>query len=201
MLTYIKRIYKRTLIKMAISPPIIASTLLASSPTLKGQSWVLTTNALGLGIFNWINSSIIVNTLCTGTLGAGLANGKVFIIPNTPLSLAGFTANGIISSNATAMASALATCFSILPMQFSGFSPLVGTGSCAIVNIVAPYPTLLASLQTSFPASGIPNPNPLLLNSFALSVSNLFLTGTGIGAVVGSASVVPTTAPIICKIG
>ncbi len=186
---------------MAISPPIIASTLLASNPALKGQSWVLTTNALGLGIFNWINSSVIANVVCTGTLGVGSANGKIIIIPNTPLSLAGFTANGIISSNATAMAQAIATCLSILPMQFSGVSPIVGTGTCAIANIVAPYPTLLASLQTSFPASGIPNPNPLLLNSFALSISNLFLTGTGIGAVVGSASVVPSSSPIICKIG
>lgn len=186
---------------MAISPAIIASTLLASSPTLKGQSWVLTTTALGLGIFNWINSSVFVNVACTGTLGVGSANGKILIIPNTPLAISGFTANGIVSANTTAMASAIATCLSTLPMQFSGLSPLVGTGACAVVNIIAPYPTLLASLQTSFPASGIPNPNPLVLNSFALSISNLFLTGTGAGVVVGSASIVPSASPIICKIG
>ena len=186
---------------MAISPPLIASTLLASNPALKGQSWILSTNALGLGIFNWMNSSVFANATCTGTLGVGTANGKVIIIPNTPLALTGFIANGLVSSNTTAMAQAIATCLSTLPMQFTGISPIVGTGACAIVNIIAPYPTLLASLQSAFPASGIPNPNPLLLNAFALSISNLFLTGTGIGAVIGSASVVPSVSPIICKIG
>lgn len=186
---------------MALTPSLIATSLLTSNPSLTGQSWILTTNALGLGIFNWINSSVIANTLCTGTLGVGFATGKVIIPPNIPLANSGFTANGIISPSSASMAQAISICLSTLPILFTGASPIVGTGACNILNIVAPYPTLLASFQTSFPASGCPNPNPLLLNAFALSISNLFLTGTGIGIVAGSPSIVPSSSPIICKLG
>lgn len=177
---------------------IISASLLSANPSLTGSGWALTTQALGLGVFNWITSSVTCTATCTGVLGVGVATGKIIIPPNIILVTTAFTTNGMVGNNIPAIAQAITFGIAQVPFAFSGPSPIVGVGACVIANILAPYPALLLALKSSFTALGL-TPNELLLNSYALGISSLISLSSGVGAVAGSPSIVPSSGIAICK--
>lgn len=171
------------------APPLISNSILTSAP-LTGPDWVKTTQVLGIAISSWLISSVKVNSIDTGTAGAGVITGTLFVLPNTAIITSAFNANGNIGPDVPLISQAIATGLSAIPYTYTGATPLVSNGSSIVATTVAPYPTLLALLNSTFNSFAM-QPLPNIVNSYALGISNLFLTATGTGFIAGAPIVPP----------
>ena len=174
------------------APPLISSAIQTSAPLL-GPDWLKTTQVLGIAISSLLVSSVKVNSIDTGTAGAGVITGTLFVLPNTAIITSAFTANGNIGPDVPLISQAIATGLSSIPYTYTGATPLVSNGSSVVSTTIAPYPTLLAILNSTF-NSFLMQPLPNIVNSYALGISNLFLSATGTGFIAGAPIVPPAPA-------
>lgn len=171
------------------APPLISNSILSSAP-LTGPDWVKTTQVLGIAISSWLISSVKVNSVDTGTAGVGNITGQLFIIPNPSIITSAFTANSNIGPDVPIISQAIATGLAAIPYTYTGITPLVSNGASVVASTVAPYSTLLALLNSTFNSFAM-QPLPNIVNSYALGISNLFLTATGTGFIAGAPIVPP----------
>jgi len=174
------------------SPTLISSAILSSAP-LTGPDWIKTTQVLGISISSWLLSSVKVNTFDTGSAGVGTITGTIFVLPNTTIVTSAFATNGNIGPDVPIISQAIATGLSTIPYTFTGVSPIVSNGASISTSILSPYPTLVSILNSTF-ASFQMSPLPTIVNSYALGISNLFLSATGTGFIVGAPIVPPAPA-------
>lgn len=175
-----------------ISPPIISSSILSSVP-LTGPDWVKTTQVLGIAISSWLLSSVKIESFDTGSAGVGTVTGTLIILPNTAIITSAFNANGNVGPDVPLVSQALTLGLCSIPYTYTGINPLVSNGSSLVVTTIAPYPTLLTILQSTF-NSFLMQPLPNIVNSYALGISNLFLSATGTGFLAGAPIVPPAPA-------
>jgi hypothetical protein len=174
------------------APSLISSSILSSAP-LTGPDWIKTTQVLGLAVSSWLLTSVKVNTFDTGSAGVGTITGTIFVLPNTAIITSAFATNGNIGPDVPIISQAIALGLSTIPYPFTGVSPLVSNGATISTSILAPYPTLLTLLNSAF-ASFLMTPLPTIVNSYALGISNLFLSATGTGFIAGAPIVPPAPA-------
>jgi len=171
------------------APPIISTAIQTSAP-LTGPDWIKTTQVLGIAISSWLISSVKVNSVDTGTAGVGVITGTLFVLPNTAIVTSAFNANGNIGPDVPLISQAIATGLSSIPYVYTGASPLVANGASIVATTVAPFPALIPILNATFNSFAM-QPLPNIINSYALGISNLFLTATGTGFIVGAPVVPP----------
>jgi hypothetical protein len=175
-----------------ITPPIISNSILSSAP-LTGTDWIKTTQVLGIAVSSWLLSTVKINSFDTGSAGVGVVTGTLFILPNTAIITSAFNANGNVGPDVLLISQAIALGLSSVPYTYTGASPIVSNGASVITTTIAPYPALLSILNSTFNSFAM-QPLPNIVNSYALGISNLFLSATGTGFIAGAPIVPPAPA-------
>lgn len=157
-------------------------------------------NAVMAWISNPINVQVQGST--SGVAGAGTVAGKMlFPSPGGPIVASGLTQSSVLGLTAAGVGqvigAGLGSAFNA-SAQYQGTSPGVGTGAdvskVARANKATLQPLLLSNLQGAR-VNGITLPQ--FATGLALGIADLVLTGTGLGGVTGSASIVGATSTSI----
>jgi hypothetical protein len=184
---------------MAVTPSAVTAAIIAASPALKGPAWIQTATGIGIGMVAWTVNPINVVLVgsVSGTLGAGVVNGK-FVLPPVPAPVvASVSAGGLVGLNApqvgTAVGTGIGTAYSASG-QYIGTSAGVGVGPDVSKVVFANPATLTPLLIAGLAAQGIIGPAALQLAA-ALSpgIATMFLTGFGTGVAAGPTGPLPGT--------
>lgn len=180
---------------MPLVPSQIAVNIQLAMPTPPTPAQVQLTQAIGLGVFSWAVSNPVNLVLLganTGTLGAGMVNGKLVVPPAPPLVIGAFTSMGIVGTMAPVLATAVSIGVSNSFTQsgmYMGPAAGVSVGADASKVVVSNPATLAGMILGSMTALGIVNPvgSPRLATALAMGISANVALGFGTGVVVPAA--------------
>jgi len=183
-----------TSFNMALSPSLISSNIKAATPSVNGVDWIKMCQALGLAIYKEIVNPISVNAqgITTGSGGVGtIPTGKMFFAP-IPDMKGHLTANGVNGQTATEIAIGCISGTTValnIGCEYYGTSLGVGIGGDIAKVVYANPVKMIQSIQSCCVAFGL---NGVVSKQVAIGVGNgissILLSGTGVGAVVGSGS-------------
>lgn len=188
---------------MALTPPLLASSLLASRTAgafpFGGLAFDALAQGIASGVCAWAISqpqNLALVGASTGTAGAGIilpVTTRLTVPPNVPGVLAALTAAGLNGplglALATVVTAGIAGSFTAYG-QYTGTSAGVGVGADISKVVVANPATLMATLAAAIgPMYGTGGPAlGMLCAGLANGISALLLGGTGIGSVTGPPS-------------
>ncbi len=150
---------------------------------------------LALGLFQYAQAGISVNSIDAGTLGVGTGIGPSIILSQPLLLqslLASFTGHGIIGPMMPAQANAVATgmsaSFALALVQT--LNPLVGVGAGKLQ--LTPNGTGSVVFAAAFLQSGLGGPqSSKLATAVGLALDAVIATAIGVIAIVGPPNIVP----------
>jgi hypothetical protein len=191
--------------KMALSSSIITGAIISAGANMTGPSFPLLAQALGNGIYSWaiVPANLLLAGVVSGAQGVGVVTGKLSIVPNPPLVLAGLSSSGVIGPTASQLASAVGTGVAnafTSSAQYTG--PAVGVAGGAdvsgviVANLATLTPILLSSMAGTFGQLGVSSSQ--VAQGLSTGISSLIQTAVGTGAVTGtptSPTVVAGTTP------
>lgn len=181
-----------------MTPATITPIMLGVLPTggIIGPSLPQLATGLANGLSIYAQTGIIVQSVDTGTLGAGVGNGIGIIAPPQPLitsMIASFIANGIIGVSSVPMATAIATGFaqSFILAQIQTVSAGVGVG--AGVAMLIPNPGMSTGVFfAGLSAAGLVGISVMqLASAVAAGLDQVLPTCTGVVAIAGPPNIIP----------
>ena len=187
--------------------PALTASIIAAGPTLKGPSFFKTAAAVGQGVSAWLllgPAATVMTGSVTGTAGAGVVNGKLFVVPVVPAMTAAFAANLMVGPTAAKLAAAVTMGLANnlnATATYKGVAAGVGAGP-DISKVTAAIPaTLIPILVGSFASKGMVGPSALRLSTaIAVGTCAVIMTGTGTGVATGPTGPAPATGISTCTI-
>ncbi len=187
---------------MPIIGPQLAANIRACSPNT-GVGWVMLTEALGLGVQNWINANPVNMMLVgstNGSAGAGMVSGKLYCPPAPPLIIGACAGAGMTGVMMSSLATSVSIGLSNTINQtgfYMGPSAGVSGGADASKALISNGATLIPMLISGMTAVGMTGVTlPMLAaglgNGVALNLALVF--GTGIVSPVAPAPAAATGA-------
>jgi len=183
---------------MALTPQLYYADLAAmraSSPfPFAGSSFDQMAWAIANAMVTW-GPTVALQGVALGTLGVGAINTpttKMFLVPNPPLVIAGLSSAGLVGPLGVALGTVVGQAIPKTISTAGNYSgAVVGVGVGSDVSKVikadqAGLAAILLPLLSGFLGPG--SATPQLAAGLATGISNLVLTATGAGSVVGSAS-------------
>jgi len=155
-------------------------------------------------LVSWISNplSVTVQGTAIGVAGAGTVQGKMlFPSPGGPFVVAGLQqaqVSGITSAGVGQAIGAGLTTVLNSSAQYSGTSAGVGTGSDISKVVRADSGSLQALLISNLAGANVKGLTALqFARGLSIGIANFILTGTGVGGVTGSASIVSASGATI----
>ena len=180
-----------------LAPPITAAILTAGAG-LTGSNFLALASAVGQAVSIWakIPTSVVMTGVVTGSVGAGVVAGKLFVTPS-PLPLpASVLGAGFAGPTAPQIAVAIGLGVSNSLNATAGYRG-VSTGALGndVSKVIFADPTSLTGLLvSSMGAFGLVGPQaPLLASGLASGIAAMLLTGTGTGVATGAPGPLPGT--------
>lgn len=174
--------------------PIFIASLLSNGQIGPGIGQLA--GGLALGLFQYAQAGISVNSIDAGTLGAGTGIGPSIILPSPILQtalLASFVGHGIIGPMMPAQVNAIATGVSaaLALAIVQTLDPLVGVGAGKLQLI--PNGTGSAIFAAAFLESGLAGPqSSKLATAVGLGLDAVIAAAIGVLAIVGPPSIIPS---------
>lgn len=183
---------------MPIAAPAISSAILAANPTLTGPTWIQICTALGIAVQAWavVPANVVLVGSVSGTVGAGIVNGKFFMQP-VPLPVsAGVAGAGLLGPQAAQVGAAVGLGVS---SALNASALYIGNSTGAIgadiskVTFANPA-TLIALIVSNFAAQNISGPvSAQLATGLGNGIATMVATGGGTGVAAGAAGPAPST--------
>lgn len=181
-----------------INKSALQSSMLTSTPTLRGPTNKLIVKGVANAVYRWmkIPGNVLIIGSTNGAAGSGQVLGKLFFPPTASTMRLGFTANGLLGPTAKTLATGIGMglCVGLnTTAQYKGTSTgAIGADISKVVfaNGATLLPLLKSNLQ-SVKVRGITS--NLLCTAISAGVTGIILTGTGTGVSVGPAGPAPST--------
>lgn len=177
---------------MPINGAAITAAIIAAGPTLKGPDWFRVAKAVGPAVAVWARgaTNVVLVGVGTGTVGGGRVTGKFLMAPAPlPVNAAMATA-ALIGAEAQTVATAIGTGVATSINATAAYrGQLTGAGSpgadASKVVFVNPA-TLNTLLNARLRLNGVSGFDARLLAAgLSLGISGMFLTGGGVGTIIG----------------
>jgi hypothetical protein len=186
---------------------VLAGSIIAAGPPLKGPTWFKVAAATGGGIATWLKlgpaATLWVGSV-NGTLGGGTVNGKIFVAPLVPGMVGAFAGVGMVGPTAAKVASAIAVGLANnlnATGTYKGASVGVGVGADVGKVVFANPATLFPVLVGSFAGKGLIGPSAIrMATAITIGTCSILMTGSGGGAVTGPTGPLPGTGGSVCSI-
>jgi hypothetical protein len=184
---------------MPLDPGTVGGIMLASlsANALIGVSSPQLSQGIANGLSLYASTGLTVITVDAGVLGAGTGTGIGFILP-PPTLLGAFTAtfpaNGILGVSAPLLINALSLGLSqaFATALINTINPIVGVGAGVVIAIPNPAASIAAFIA-GFASAGMVGPSSIpLATAIASGLDSALPSGTGIIAIAGSPSIIPT---------
>lgn len=175
---------------MAISGPIIASQILASSPGIAGPVGIQLSQAIGNAVALWAvdPASVVLVGVVSGATGGGSVVGTRVVMPPVSLpvsaSLYAFLRGPIAAQMAAGIGVGIATAMSSSALYTGVATGAIGSDVSKIVY--ANPSTLIQQLIVQMQAVDIRGPVASeLASGLGIGISTMFLSGLGFGLATG----------------
>lgn len=152
--------------------------------------------AIGAALPAWLPSptNVTIQGTTTGTAGAGIVTGKLTVFNGAAAVVAALQQVGISGPSmqgfGTVIGSGVASSLNST-LQYSGTSPGVGSGNDVSKVVTANSATLISLLISNLQGQSVSGVEaPRLAQGLGIGIANLLQTGTGIGMVTGTASII-----------
>jgi hypothetical protein len=166
-------------------PNMVSGAIMASSSS-KTPQMVQIAQAVELGLYQWLTACQVVG-VGVGTLGVGVCNGTLVVVPNGTLMESAFKGNGLLGVLSPTLWVPIMLGIS-KTYPFVGESSLVGVGNFTGGFVGDPI-LLMQLLVSSFTGVGIVGVERVrLCTALSQGIYGHFQVSVGTGVIVGSAS-------------